>query len=341
MTTDSGTGRRLPEPAVCPNGHVNRPGTRICAVCRALIPPAATTAAPVAPPPAGPAPAAPGPARVANRALGLMLLLLALAVAALAVYYPVRRPAGSLPTTSITPPAATPLSTIVGIVLTPTLDVATLALAPGAGVPGPNLIHNGDFNADWSDGWERTAEGVTGVQTVATLPSTTPTADGAPPTPRLAMSKSGAGRVQLSQTIPLAQSPVGLVFRGQLRLSGVADGTGEGRSALMLRYEDSNGRLLGASVWLDGSATTSALWGHALPPFGPGVAPRSQTAAWQTIEVALAQEFADRLPDLDPEAVRRVVVVLLLAGTDDCPPDACVAELSAAALSLVPGELPR
>lgn len=364
---------------MCPNGHVNRPGTRICAVCRALIPPpvpAPVASAPAAAPPAGSAPpptAAPRPPRAAYWALGLVLLLLALAVAAFAVFYPIRRraaylataavmtlPAGAAntgrpPTATSGPPTAapppsptavlaapgdagtptpvatiTPLSTIVGIVLTPTL--ATTPTVP----LGPNLIQNGDFRADWVNGWERTAEGVTGVQAVETrlLP-------GEPPLPSLAMSKSGAGRVALSQSITLAQPPDGLVFRAQLRLAGGVDGANEGRSALLLRYEDADGQLLGASLWLDGSATMSALWGAALPPFGPGVAPRIQAAEWQTIEIALAHEFTDRLPDVDPAAVRRITIVLLLAGTDGCPPNACVAELNAAGLSLAPGELAR
>ncbi len=356
---------------MCPNGHVNRPGTRICAVCRALIPPAPApvASAPAAAPPADPA--VPRPSHAAYWALGLVLLALALAVAAFAVFYPIRRraaylataavatlPAGAAntgrpPTATAGPPTATPpaptaatgdaaaglptpvatitpLSTIVGIVLTPTL--ATTPAAP----LGPNLIQNGDFRADWVDGWERTAEGVTGVQAVEArlLP-------GEPPLPSLAMNKSGAGRVALSQSITLAQPPDGLIFRAQLRLSGVVDGANEGRSALLLRYEDAGGQLLGASIWLDGSATTSALWGAALPPFGPGVAPRIQAAEWQTIEIALAHELTDRLPDVDPAAVRRITIVLLLAGTDGCPPNACAAELNAAGLSLAPGELAR
>ena len=360
---------------MCPNGHVNRPGTRICAVCRALIPPPAPAPVASVPPADSPPPAAaPRPPRAAYWALGLVLLLLALAVAAFAVFYPIRRraaylataavvtlPAGAAntgrpptatagppPTTPPSPTAAlaatgdaaagtptpvatiTPLSTVVGIILTPAL--ATTPAAP----LGPNLIQNGDFRADWVDGWERTAEGVTGVQAVEArlLP-------GEPPLPSLAMSKSGAGRVALSQSITLAQPPDGLVFRAQLRLAGVVDGANEGRSALLLRYEDADGQLLGASIWLDGSATTSALWGAALPPFGPGVAPRIQAAEWQTIEIALAHEFTDRLPDVDPAAVRRITIVLLLAGTDGCPPNACTAELNAAGLSLTPGELAR
>ena len=127
----------------------------------------------------------------------------------------------------------------------------------------------------------------------------------------------------------------GLVFRGQLRLAGETAAAGhEGRAALLLLYEDADGRTLGASVWLDGSATNSALWGSHLPPFGSTTAPRIQPATWQTVEITLGREFVDRLPAIDPNTVRRVTVVLALFGSDGCPPDGCAAGLEAAALSL-------
>lgn len=373
MTRDVDTRRPPPQPAICPNGHPNRPGTRICAVCRALIPPPAApvvaapaTTAPADPPP----PAAPRPSRAAYWALGLVLVLLALAVALFALYWPIRRrfdylataavvtlPAAAAevasatpapptatpqPPTATPPPTATaganasltpvatitPLATIVGVVLAP-----TVAAASATPTLGPNLIQNGDFSADWVNGWERTAEGVTGVQTVEARPPT-----GEPPLPALFMSKSGAGALRLSQSITLAEPADGLVFRGRLRLAGAPAGTAEGRGALLLLYEDADGRPLGASVWLDGSAPTSGLWGEGLPPFGPTLAPRFLPADWQTVEIALAHEFTDRLPDVDPAAVRRITVVLAVLGSADCPPDACVAELSAATLTLAPAE---
>ncbi|WP_157913180.1 hypothetical protein [Candidatus Promineifilum breve] len=64
------------EPVYCPNGHPNRPGTRICAICLALLEPSAPAAPPsksaprptappprpsVSPPPASPQPAPPRP----------------------------------------------------------------------------------------------------------------------------------------------------------------------------------------------------------------------------------------------------------------------------------------
>lgn len=380
MTTDPGRAR--PEPVLCPNGHPNRPGTRICAVCRALIPPAAPATPPAAEPAAEPAPTPPdrgqrGGGKGDSWLVALLLLLLGLTAATLVLTFlyfsPLRRgpaylataavvtmPAGESgvaaaatatpppaePTAppSATPPPATPtagsgtpptlvatpvatitpLSTIVGVVLTPTLATTTdAALAL-------NLIQNGDFGQDWVNGWERTTDGLNGTQVVEVRQSS-----GDPPRPLLAMSKTGAGALRVVQHVVLNGPAADLVFRGQLRLAGETAASGsEGRAALLLLYEDADGQPLGASVWLDGSATNSALWGGQLPPFGPTTAPRIQPATWQTVEVDLGREFIDRLPAIDPAAVRRVTIVLALLAGDGCPPDGCAAELEAAALSL-------
>lgn len=96
------------EPVYCPNGHPNRPGTRICIVCRALLPASMPVEAPrrpsrAAPPaslPAQPveeAPPAPGekaPARKNRVWLWLLLSLLFMLLCAAVIwslFYPVSR----------------------------------------------------------------------------------------------------------------------------------------------------------------------------------------------------------------------------------------------------------
>ena len=86
------------EPVFCPNGHPNRPGTRVCAVCRALIPPSrpVAPAKPSTPAKSGAPSAEPPPVpRRAGIGYGLpallLLLLVAAGLAALALRYPLRR----------------------------------------------------------------------------------------------------------------------------------------------------------------------------------------------------------------------------------------------------------
>lgn len=416
------------EPLLCPNGHPNRPGTRICAVCLALIPspagptssnpaadkppaaprrPPATSpsaaprpdhrpppANPPPPPPdpgspaAGPDPAPQSPAEPpARRKSGrgcwllalLLLLLLVLAIAAVvALFYPIRQRAEYLATAVVVslatetaaiptpvaatepvapgataavaaeassrPPTATPvptvdprgsptpvatitpLGTVLGIVLSPTAAPVT----PGATLdPGMNLIQNGEFRDDWVNGWERESDGLNGAQVVEVRQLA-----GDPPLPAIYVGKSGAGVLRIHQHVTLTGAAADLVFRARVRLAGVTQGAAEGRAALVLVYEDAAGEPLGASVWLDNSAETSALWGSWLPAFGPTTAPRSLANGWQTIDLPLRREFVDRLPDLDAAAVRRLTVQLVVVGAAACAPEACPSELDAAELSL-------
>jgi hypothetical protein len=348
----------------------------VCAVCRALVPPSRPAGPPAASgKPAGPAESSPAPRR-GGIGYGLpallLLLLVAVGLAVLALRYPLRRvdylataavvtrPAGAAvgaqptatatatppppPATATPPPVPTadpnasptpvatitPLTTIVGIVLAPTTDSAGATVAPDI-----NLIQNGDFAQDWVNGWERMTEGLNGVQVVETRP-----ASGDPPRPTLHLSKSGAGALRLVQHVALSGAAADLVFRGQLRLSGELDAAGnEGRAVLLLLYENADGQTLGVSAWIDDRTNGSGLWGTLLPAFGPTTAPRFQPDGWQTIEIDLGHEFTDRLPDLDPAAVRRVTIVLALLGSPGCRPDACPAELEAAALSLTAAEM--
>ena len=371
------------EPVYCPNGHPNRPGTRLCIVCRALIPPspagpAATppaTKPTVAPPPAPapsrpvePLPAAPqttpavAPSRRAGRpwlwllagllvvgVVGALLLtrlwpnLIAgappptLAATAPAVVAATASPAApataTAPANTDVPSSATattdvltavatitPLPVIVGVVVTPTLIFE----------PGDNLLQNGEFTDDWVNGWVSESSGQAGLVEVR------PLAD-EPGVPALHMEKTDAGLLQVGQRVVLTTPIDGLVFRARARLAGTWTPTAEGRSAVILRYEDAAGQALASSVWLDGAVETSALWGQGpLPPPGPTTSVRFAGTGWQDLELDLRPEFDEALTDVDPLAVRQITILLVLLGGDDCG-TACAATLDAAALSLSAG----
>ncbi len=374
------------EPVYCPNGHPNRPGTRLCAVCLALLEPSVPAAPPpksaprstpppprqpppIQPEPPPPAPAAPAPRRrVWPWLVGCLLLLVLGVVGVILLLFPLARfvapaatteitveavgivdPTAVEPTAAVTltappavtdapavasdtPPATTPptavatitpLVTLVGVVITPTFAFG----------PDDNFIQNGDFADDWVNGWTRDGEGGAGTVEVRPLPD-------APDDSALHMEQSGAGISHLAQRVVLTFPVENLVFRARVRLDGTAGGAGQGRSALILRYEDAAGAPLGASLWLDDSTAATTLWGTGpLPAAGAPVITRALADGWQAVELALGPELVDELPDVDPVAVRQITISLALLGEDDCDPADCAATLEASQLSLT-AEIP-
>ena len=374
------------EPVYCPNGHPNRPGTRICMVCRALLPastPAASPRQPLnqsTPPsatplsllPAQPAEVTPSlseeKATVKKNRVWLWLLLLLLfmllcaaiiwslfysssrllsgnnaqaTVAVATISAPVVAVATSVSTAtqeaaptdvpSATAPAATistvsptavatitPLPTIVGVVVTP-----TIAFGPDA-----NFIQNGLFADDWSNGWTSETAGGTNAIEMRPVPDE-------PGGQMVHLEQVGPGMVRLAQRVVLTYPVESLIFRTRFRLSGVSNGATEGRGALILRYENAVGEPIGATVWLDDSADITSLWGTPpLPPFGPNVSVHYVDEAWQSVELPLGQEFATALSGLEMSEVRQMTLFLAVVGSEGCASSDCAALLEVAELSL-------
>lgn len=372
------------EPVYCPNGHPNRPGTRICMVCRALVPSSTpevlprrqpdrdtpSSAAPLASLAGQPTAEIPpleekAPVKRSRVWLWLLLLLSFMLLCAAVVwllFYPVFRmtrtpneqvtvafetisapvvavvttvstatqeaaptdvplPTATAATSDISPTAVatiTPLPTIVGVVVTP-----TIAFGPDA-----NFIQNGLFADDWSNGW--TSETAGGTNAIEMRPAP----DG-PGGQVVHLEGSGPGMARLAQRVVLTYPVESLIFRGRFRLAGVSAGETEGRGALILRYEDAAGEPIGETVWLDGSANATRLWGvPPWPPFGPNVSVRYVDEAWQSVELRLGQEFAQALPNLDMSEVRQLTIFLAVAGSEACAPAGCATMLEVAELSL-------
>jgi hypothetical protein len=222
-------------------------------------------------------------------------------------------------------PTPTP---IVGIVLTPTLEFTE----PVTNVVALNLIQNGDFSDDWTNGWTDASSETNGVQVIEVLPAGFDV-----PGQVLSLGKTGTGTVQLSQRVVLDDRTPTSVFRAQVRQIGSADGAGnEGQSAIALIYESADGTAQGASVWLDGAADETGLWGESpLVDLGPNIMARfSETNDWQAIDVPLELEFREHLPEISSDDIRQVTILLLLIGADNCLPAACLATLEVADLQL-------
>ena len=361
------------EPVYCPNGHPNRPGTRICMVCRALLPASTPAASPRQPlsqstPPsvtplallsAQPAEVTPSlseeKATVKKNRVWLWLLLLLLfmllcaaiiwslfysssrllsgnnaqaTVAVATISAPVVAVATSVSTaTPYAHPSLglkssvatiTPLPTIVGVVVTP-----TIAFGPDA-----NFIQNGLFADDWSNGWTSETAGGTNAIEMRLVPDE-------PGGQMVHLEQVGPGMVRLAQRVVLTYPVESLIFRTRFRLSGVSNGATEGRGALILRYENAVGEPIGATVWLDDSADITSLWGTPpLPPFGPNVNVHYVDEAWQSVELPLGQEFAAALSGLEMSEVRQMTLFLAVVGSEGCASSDCAALLEVAELSL-------
>jgi hypothetical protein len=235
---------------------------------------------------------------------------------------PLSLPTEELPTTFPTP---TP---IIGVVLTPTIEFTE----PVTNVVALNLIQNGDFSDDWANGWTDESSDTNGVEVIELLPAGFDV-----PGQVLSLGKTGTGTIQLSQRVVLNDRTINAVFRGRVRQIGSVDEAGnEGRSAIMLIYESADGTPQGASIWLDGAADETSLWGESpLVDLGPNLMARlSDTNDWQAIDVPLELEFREHLPGINSEDIRQVTILLLLIGSDNCLPAACLTTLEAADLQL-------
>jgi hypothetical protein len=222
-------------------------------------------------------------------------------------------------------PTPTP---IMGVVLTPTIEFTE----PVTNVVALNLIQNGDFSDDWANGWTDESSDTNGVEVIEVFPAGFDV-----PGQVLSLGKTGTGTTQLSQRVVLNDRTTNAVFRGRVRQIGSIDEAGnEGRSAIMLIYESADGTPQGASIWLDGAAEETGLWGESpLVDLGPNLMARfSETNDWQAIDVPLELEFREHLPEINSEDIRQVTILLLLIGSDNCLPAACLATLETADLQM-------
>lgn len=368
----------------CPNGHANRPGTRICAVCRALIEQRVPESGAAPPPP--PEPTAPRsiksqgaappvyvepaiepdapPKRRSRLWLWLLLLLgllILLSLVVVAFFYPLTRTSEVQPTpVSVTSaaviidntpepiptdpplptatlevlppptevaeepsptavPTITPLSTIVGVVITPTFSFA----------PGMNLLQNGDFADDWANGWSQEATGDSSLVDVR------PVGD-EPDANMVHLEQTGPGYLRIAQRVPLTYPVERLEFQIRVRAAGTGNGAAEAQGALILQYEDFNGEPIGASIWTPGSASDGLRDSLLGSLAGLPLAEHSLDESWQTLTVDLGREFADELTGLSPMDVFQLTVILAVANSEACEPGGCEATIEATDLLLAP-----
>lgn len=300
----------------------------------------------------------------------LVLALIGTGIALIAFFYPLRRetvlpdPTTEQPTVAMVveatevpvlpsvtspPPTAPPPTEAppTATVPPPTEEPPTVTPVPPTEEPEPtpelaetaNLITNGDFASRWVTDWRRQVANANGIQLVEQRPLPEELEGEGQ---ILHMSKTGSGVVRVDQIVTVPRRATEIQFLADLRLEGSegAAGEPEGRAALLLVYQTADGQAVAYSVWMDAGGEDTNLWGVSpLPAFGPGMAPRYlPDNEWQTIDVRLQSEFVDRLPGISPDNVEQIMVMLVLMGSETCPPEACAATLEVANLQFLPVE---
>lgn len=359
----------------CPNGHPNRPGTRICAVCRALVEQRVPSTPADVIDESGSSPkasASPKRHRIWPWILLLLLLLGLAVVTILAFFYPLTRSTSDQ--ISSTPILESTVAVVDGQPLTPvptvvdtsvatdvptdvpttlpeptateeSLPTAVPTITPLSTIIGVVITPTFSFgpganllqNGDFSSDWANgwTSEVVGDSGEIEVRPLPDD-----PNTQGLHLERAGPGHLRVAQRVVLTYPVEGLEFQARVRAAGTTAGEVENRAAILLRYEDADGDPIGASIWLDQPAVSTNLWdSSALLPPNVARVERSLDEGWQTLMIGLGDEFTGVLSAVNPVDVRQITVFLALIGTDGCDPATCSAMLDVAELSLVP-ELP-
>ncbi|NCC33319.1 MAG: hypothetical protein EOM24_15075 [Chloroflexia bacterium] len=212
--------------------------------------------------------------------------------------------------------------------------VATPA-ATATPVPQPNLLENGDFASDWTDGWERdNGPVINGQSVVEVIPSSRGSSGNA-----VRLLHDGAGFLSVYQVIeltspdvvisaeinPTAETPCGGFLKACTGMAGIliyllqgTEGTPNERTigSLGYLYPGTNDRL---------RQTSDATARYLFVPQG-----------WQTVRLNLRQEIVNSLPGVELSAVKGVMVGVIVGSVGECDPGQCYAEVQATNLKIEP-----
>lgn len=206
------------------------------------------------------------------------------------------------------------------------------ALTPTAtAVLMPNLIVNGDFSANWSEGWTREAGSpINGVSVTEVIDRSSATSGKA-----IHLTHDGESLLMLSQDIVLPSLDIN--FQGQIFPQ--ADTPCRG---ILAHCSGVAGLFFEFYGHRDGKDHLVAVLGYVYAGTDPDLFPISNAerrivpikTGWQTISLNFSQEIENTLPEVTPGEIRRVRIYLLTGAIGACKAGQCLADLHASDLTL-------
>lgn len=217
------------------------------------------------------------------------------------------------------------------------LNAQGTPLAVG-GTPGPtptptppaNLLRNGGFVSDWSDGWVRDTGGVIGGQNITEVIASSSGSSGK----AVRLIHDGPNYLALTQVIELDSLDVTINARVNPQAEASCHGilkTCMGVAGISFMFLDHKEQDIGVITYMyPGNASQLTIASDAkrrliLLQLG-----------WQTIRFNLKQELVNTLPELDRSSIAKLRVMLTVGALGDCGPGQCYAEIQATELVVEP-----
>jgi hypothetical protein len=208
----------------------------------------------------------------------------------------------------------------------------------GSQAPGPtatptppaNLLRNGGFANDWSEGWERDTGGVISGQNITEVIASSSGTSGK----AVRLVHDGPAYLALTQVVALDTLNVNLSARVNLMAEASCRGilkTCMGVAGISFMFLDRNHQEVGVITYMyPGNADQLTMASDAtrrLILLQPG---------WQTVRFNVQQELKNTLPSVDPDSIKHLRVMLTAGALGDCSPGQCYAELQATELVVEP-----
>ncbi|HEY1011845.1 MAG TPA: hypothetical protein VGE07_04015, partial [Herpetosiphonaceae bacterium] len=205
--------------------------------------------------------------------------------------------------------------------------------APPTSAPAVNLLRNGAFTANWTDGWTRKPGEKINGQSITEVVDAPESASGR----AVRLVHDGASILGISQFVDLESPDVRFSGRVQAQAETPCKGilmhcTGHAGIILELFGGDGPAGEPLAMVFFYYAGTDPDL----RPASSATIRHIELRPTWEEISFHLRRDVENSLPAVDPSAIGGVRVSLFAGSSANCDPGSCLAELLASDLVLAP-----